>query len=199
MKVSVEHMKNKRKEENETENISIQSQGNSAQKGLIKSLVKPLAQSRRSPVRSDQATQGFFQAHPESIQSWTEPAQPLCTISTAWLSSWGKMLLISRLNFSYLNLLPLLLILPIWTAVKSLAPSFQWSTNADNPIASQTDFLACLQLNQKPLWFPMTFQRLWRVALLTRFPILSAPLDAAQWLLWTSTHQVSSGNLWLNP
>lgn len=93
-----------------------------------------------SPVRSDQAAQGFSQAHLKSLQGLTEPAQPFWATSTACLSSWGRMLHIFRPNLSYLTL-----IIPISTAVKSLAPSSQWSANANHPIACQVDFLACLQ------------------------------------------------------
>lgn len=98
------------------------------------------------------------------------------------------MLLISRLNLSYLNLLPLPLILPVRTAVKSLAPSSQWSTNAD-----QAEFLACLQLirNLFDSPWPLKDNR----ALLRLSTIVSAPLDAAQWVLWTYMCEVSSRNL----
>lgn len=51
-------------------------------------------------MRSDQAAQSFFQAHLKSLQGSTEPAQPLWATSTACLPSWGKMLLMSRLNLS---------------------------------------------------------------------------------------------------
>jgi len=122
------------------------------------SLVEPAAQSRRSPVRSDQAAQSFFQASLKSLQGSTELAQPLWSMSTTLLSSRGKMLLIPRLNLSYLNLLPLSLIHPIHTAVKSPAPSCQCSANADHPIASQIDFLAGLRLIRNLFDSPWPFK-----------------------------------------
>lgn len=146
-----------------------------------------------SSVRSDQAAQDFSQAHLKSLQGLTEPAQPLWATSTACLSSWGRMLHISRLNLSYLTL-----ILPISTAVKSLAPSSQWSANANHPIACQVDFLACLQFIRNLFDSPWPFKDD-RVALLRPSSIISAPLDAAQWVLWTYMGEVSSSNLLLNP